>query len=121
MSRSVGATVKRRKELIVFACALVIGMGIVASSISGWLTKEEWGAPITVRQVRNDAGPAGPVLPDFSQVWEDGGRNPFGDAAVALESGGKARIPLPPVPPLLPGMPPPPQVCPIDFLTESEQ
>ena len=118
MGRSFGATVKRRKEVVVFVCALALAAFAVQASLSGWLEKEAWGWPVTTRSVDAQRPVPKVVLPDVLQLWNDGGRNPFGDAAVAIEAGGKARIPLPPAPPLRPEMPPPPAVRPADFLTE---
>ena len=118
MGRSFGATLKRRKEVVVFVCALALAGLAVHASLSGWLEKEAWGWPITARRVEAQRPVPKVALPDALQIWQAGGRNPFGDAAVAIESGGKARIPLPPAPPLLPEMPPPPVVRPVDFLTE---
>lgn len=118
MGSSFGATMRRRKELVVFLCALLLGLLIVTAGLSGWLPKETWGQPVTIRRVEARKPAPKVVLPDVSHIWEDGGRNPFGDAAIALESGGKAQIPLPPPPPLRPEMPPPPAVRPVDFLTE---
>lgn len=118
MGHSIGTTIKRRKELILLLCALVVGALAVNVSLSGWLEKENWGEPVTTRNAGAGAALPKVLLPDLSLIWEDGGRNPFGDVTVALESGGKAHIPLPPPPPLRPEMPPPPMVKPIDFLTE---
>lgn len=118
MGRSFGAAVKRRKEVVVFVCALALAALAVHASLSGWLATETWGWPITARRVEAQRPVPKVVLRDVRLIWEDGGRNPFGDAAVAIESGGKARIPLPHVPPLRPEMPPPPVVRPVDFLTE---
>ena len=118
MGRSFGATVKRRKEVVMFVCALALAAFAVHASLSGWLEKETWGRPVTVQRVEAQKPVPKAVLPDILLIWEDGGRNPFGDAAVAIESGGKARILLPPVPPLRPEMPPPPVIRPVDFLTE---
>ncbi len=118
MAPPVGKILARRKELMLFVCALVIAALVAASSVSGWLSEETWGDPITVRRVETSDAVPTVTLPDFAAIWEDGGRNPFGDAAVALESGGKAHIPLPPAPPLWPELPPPPLVRPADFLTE---
>ena len=114
----IGPIIKRRKELLLCICALVLGTLTVLASLTGWLEKENWGGAITVRKIQSSDAAPEMAPPDFSAIWEDGGRNPFGDAATALESGGKAQIPLPPPPPLPPEMPPPPAVRPIDLLTE---
>ena len=106
---------KRRKELILFVCALALGILAIWASLSGWLEKENWGRPVATRQVGSKKALPEVVFPDFSTIWRKGGRNPFGDAAVALESGGKARIPLPPLPPLVPEMPPAPIIEPVDL------
>ena len=117
MGRSFGATLKRRKEVVMFVCALALTALTVYASFSGWLTEEVWGRPVTVRRV----GARGPVpkvvLRDVDQVWKDDGHDPFRGAAAAIQVGGPANIPLPPVPLLRPEMPPAPAVRPVDFLT----
>ncbi len=117
MGRSFGATLKRRKEIVVFVCALALTALTVFASFSGWLEEEVWGRPVTVRQVGAREPVPKVALPDVEQIWEDGERNPFGGAAAAIQTGGPANIPLPPVPPLRPEMPPAPAVRPVDLLT----
>ena len=108
----------RRKELMFFTGALVVCAIFVASGVSGWLEEENWGPPITVRPINEDSAVPEVTLPDFRAIWQNGGRNPFGDAAIELTSGGKAKIQRPLTPPLVPEMPPPPMVRPIDLLME---
>jgi len=112
--------IRRHKERLLFLCALVVAASAVAVDLSGRLEEEDWDATRPLTGVRVPAGPGAADLaaPDFSLVWTEGGRNPFGDAAAVLESGGRAKIRLPLPPPLLPEMPPAPLVRPIDLLME---
>ena len=112
--------IRRHRELTLFVCALAVAAFAIRASLSSWLTGETWGRPVTTMQPNAGKGEPKPLFPDFSSIWEDGGRNPFGDAAIALESGGKARIPLPPPPPVLPDMPSAPMMLPVDLLTEGD-
>ena len=114
--RSVTTQLQGRKELLLLLAVLLIAAAAVLLSLRSWLGDERWGDPITTRNLGSRRPPAAVAVPDFSKMWESGGRNPFGDAAVTLESGGKARIPLPPMPTLVPEPPPAPTVEPIDLL-----
>jgi len=115
---ALSSTIRRRKEAVFFLGVLCLGALLVASALSGWLEEETWGQPVTTRKVHGGEAQPEVVFADFSSIWQDGGRNPFGDAAVVLESGGRAKIRLPWPPPLVPEMPPAPMVRPIDLLTE---
>ena len=108
-------TLSRRRELVLFLCALVVGAAWVAGNLAGWLETEPWDAdrPITLRRAPDPAVPA-VRRPDFAAIWTHDGPNPFG--AAALESGGTAHLRPPPLPPLRPEMPPAPMVRPLDFL-----
>jgi hypothetical protein len=110
---------RRHKEVVLLLAALLVGAAVISARLSGWVERERWDAdrPITVREAVPPGKLPTVTLTDFDTVWQAGGRNPFGDAAVALESGGKAKLPPPPLPPLRPEMPPVPRVRPIDLLT----
>jgi len=114
----ISPTIRRRKEMVFFLGALCLGALVAASALSGWLEEEMWGQPVTTRSVPGGEARPEVVFVDFSSIWQEGGRNPFGDAAVVLESGGRAKIRLPWPPPLVPEMPPAPMVRPIDLLAE---
>jgi hypothetical protein len=102
---------------VVFVCALALTALTVLASVSGWLEKEAWGRPISVRRVVSKGAVPKVELPDVEQIWADGERNPFGGAAIAIDAVGKANISPPPVPSLQPEMPPAPAVRPVDLLT----
>ena len=109
-------TLRKRKEALLFIAALALTIIFVRGSLDSWLRPETWGQPITTATAAG--APAPKITPaDFSAIWTNGGRNPFGDAATPLESAGQVGIPLPPLPPLYPEMPPPPRVAPLDLLT----
>jgi len=111
---------RRRKEVILLVVAAVASALALVSSLSGWLDEETWGTPVTARRVTIADVPE-IVPPDLGAIWSSDGRNPFGDAAVTLKSGGKARLPLPPVPPLTPDLPPAPVPRLVDLLSEDAE
>jgi len=106
--RSFRKWARRRRELVFALAALALGALLVAWTLAGLVRDEHWGEPMTTR----DPKPRGPVFdslaPDFSALWDPAARNPFTDTGSPLESGGKARLPLPSLPPLAPEPPPAP-------------
>lgn len=117
---SLQQALRRRKELVLFLSALVLCALVLLHSATGWLRKEKWGAPITFRPV--GAGDAVPRVgpPGIAAFWKRGEVNPF-NGGPALEAGGAARLPPPPLPPLHAEMPPAPLPLPLDLILESGQ
>ena len=115
---SLSKTMRRHKEVVILLVALAVCAFAALKAASSWLEPERWGHPIATQQVRSE-GPAPRVeTPNFSAIWSDAGRNPFGYAASDLEAGGKAGLPLPPLPAVFPEMPPAPMAGPLDVLME---
>jgi len=115
--RSTRGPIRRRRELVFLLVSVFAGVLLVAWSLAGLLHDERWGEPTTGRDLRPRGLVPESVVPDFSAIWEGGGRNPFSDGGSALESGGKARLPLPSLPPLNPEPPPAPLPPAVDLMT----
>lgn len=116
--RSLGKVLRRRQELVFFVCVLALGVLAVRACLLGWLGKEDWGRPITTQWVESVGRVPEVEAAAFPTVDKADRRSPFLSVTAALQPGGRARIALPPVPPLAPEMPPPPMVRPVDLLKE---
>jgi hypothetical protein len=112
---------RRRKELVLLLAALAVGGWMTGSALSGWLEREHWGSPIVTSPVGKPE-PVPPVdVPDLAAAWREEGASLFGGTGAVLRSGGKAKLPLPPPPPLRALRPPAPMVRPMDLLREGIQ
>jgi hypothetical protein len=118
---SLGKTMRRRKEVVLLVIALAVGAFAAAKSASSWIQPERWGPPIAAHPARSESPVPQAETIDFSAIWQGGGRNPFGYAASELEAGGRAGLPLPPLPAVFPEMPPAPMPTPLDVLMEGVQ
>jgi len=107
------------RERFLFWCSLLAGCLLLAVCLRGGPESEHWGEPITRQVPPPERGTPRVEFQEFLTVWTPGGRDPFGAPTPEPKATGRAGLALPPAPPLVPDMPPPPAVRPIDMLKES--